>query len=85
MERGRRTPATGEHGFVNHLFPCGYCHLDVAGSGATPSIVNKALHVNGQKNVRLTVPGTWDAPAAKTCTNVACHDTQGTRPWYPAP
>jgi predicted CxxxxCH...CXXCH cytochrome family protein len=77
-------PTTGEHGFANHQFPCGYCHLDVAGSGATPSIVNKALHVNGQKDVRLTVPGTWDpAPTAKTCTNVACHNVQDTRGWYP--
>ena len=46
--------------------------------------MNKALHVNGQKDVRLTVPGTWDpAPTAKTCTNVACHGAQDTRSWYP--
>ncbi len=77
-------PSTGEHGFRNHAFPCGYCHLQVAASTATPAIVNKALHVNGAKDVELTVPGTWDG-TAKTCTNVACHTTQGARSWYPAP
>lgn len=75
-------PTTGQHGFTNHQFPCGYCHLTVAGTGATPSIVNKTLHVNGQKDVALDVPGTWDG-SAKTCTNVACHAVQNTRNWYP--
>lgn len=75
-------PATGQHQFANHQFPCDRCHQGVAGSGATPSIANKALHVNGTKNVAFTVPGTWTAE--KTCADVSCHGG-GTRPWYPAP
>ncbi len=76
-------PTTGQHGFTNHQFPCGYCHPDAAIT-SPPAIANKALHVNGQKDVAFTVSGSFDA-TAKSCSNVLCHTTQDTRSWYPAP
>jgi predicted CxxxxCH...CXXCH cytochrome family protein len=55
---------------------CSACHATVATSTPAPGIQDtpaaKALHVNGVKDVSLIVDGTWD-PAAKTCSNVACH------------
>lgn len=75
-------PTTGEHGIANHAFPCNRCHVEVAGSGTTPTITNKALHVNGTKNVAFTVSGSWDATQAQ-CSNIACHGGAGTRSWYP--
>jgi predicted CxxxxCH...CXXCH cytochrome family protein len=76
-------PATGQHAISNHAFPCNRCHAQVAGSGATPSIANKALHVNGTKDVDFSVSADRYDPAAHTCTNVACHGGTGTRSWYP--
>jgi predicted CxxxxCH...CXXCH cytochrome family protein len=75
-------PTTGQHGFANHQFPCGYCHAQVAGTGSTPAITNKALHVNGTKNVGFTVSGDPYDAANHSCTNIACHGGTGTRSWY---
>ncbi|MFL5271787.1 MAG: CxxxxCH/CxxCH domain c-type cytochrome [Anaeromyxobacteraceae bacterium] len=74
-------PATGRHpgNEPKHAFMganCGTCHADVA--GVLPNLIGKALHVNGQNDVRLGV-GTYDA-ASKTCAT-ACHGTLVPRAW----
>jgi len=78
-------PLTGQHGFSVHVAqPCSRCHAQVATATALPGIQDlpaaRALHVNGQKDVSLSVAGTWDG-TAKTCSNVACHGTPGVRNW----
>jgi predicted CxxxxCH...CXXCH cytochrome family protein len=79
-------PDTGGHtAVIAHAGqPCSRCHVQVATNTALPGIVDsptaKALHVNGAKDVSLSVSGTWDG-TAKTCSNVACHGTSGARNW----
>lgn len=66
-------PATGRH--ATHVtvegLGCGECH-----PGYTPSSVARALHVDGEDDVRLS-SGTWDA-GARQCSSTDCH---GTRSW----
>jgi hypothetical protein len=84
-------PSTGEH--AKHAstggknFPCYYCHNEVVASDtppAAPGIANRALHVNGQENVRLgdgvvkynntVISGTWNS-STKSCAP-SCHGTE---------
>jgi hypothetical protein len=84
-------PNTGEH--AKHAstggknFPCYYCHNEVVTSDtppAAPGIANRALHVNGQENVRLgdgvvkynntVISGTWNS-STKSCAP-SCHGTE---------
>lgn len=65
-------PATGDHRRGAHQFACSGCH----GAGYSATAVNKALHVNGVKNVggagsNIT---TWN-PATRSCTPT-CHGTE---------
>jgi predicted CxxxxCH...CXXCH cytochrome family protein len=80
-------PDTGKH-YVHVLQQtvnpfaarCYACHEDDAVDQATPALAPAGLsfHVNGRKDVNLSlVNGTWD-PAANTCA-VGCHDP---RSWY---
>ena len=69
-------PSTGRHPPVwnKHLSmgkDCTNCHSGETNTAGT-LITNAALHVNGVKDVKLKLNGTWD-PVNKTC-NVACHD-----------
>lgn len=64
-------PTTGQHTFHLKYYSCDQCH-----PGYSPAAVDKALHVNGARDVTL-IAGTWDA-AARTCT-ATCH--AGTRNW----
>lgn len=78
-------PATGQHDIAQHTgHPCSRCHSEVATATGSPGILDtsaaRALHVNGTKNVKFSVNGTWDS-TAKTCTSVACHGGTGTRSW----
>lgn len=78
-------PSTGRHASPSHATqPCSRCHVEVATNTALPGIVDspaaKALHVNGAKDVSLSVSGTWDG-VAKTCSSVGCHSTSGARNW----
>lgn len=65
-------PASGDHGRGDHQFACSNCH----GTGYTANAVNKALHLNGQKNAGG--PGsnitTWN-PATRSCTPT-CHGNE---------
>jgi predicted CxxxxCH...CXXCH cytochrome family protein len=77
-------PTSGLHAttVVHSSQPCWTCHATVASDTAQAGILDtaaaRALHVNGAKDVSFAQlvpnvdPGTWD-PAAKSCSNVACH------------
>lgn len=79
-------PDTGGHLAVapHSSQPCSRCHATVATNTGLPGIIDspaaKALHVNGAKNVSLSVSGTWDA-TAKTCSSVGCHSSPEARSW----
>lgn len=78
-------PSTGGHVVPQHAAqPCSRCHVDVATNTGPPGIIDspaaKALHVNGAKDVGLSVSGTWDG-GAKTCSSVGCHATPEARNW----
>lgn len=75
-------PQTVRH--PTHSFArCVNCHSEVATNTTPANIAStptaKALHVNGQKNVSFSAGGTFD-PAAKTCSNTACHGAE-TKTW----
>ncbi len=70
-------PSTGRHGQSEHRVPCGYCHPGYASTTtANSTTVNKAVHVNGLRDVGGT--GTriesWNA-ATHSC-NPTCHGTE---------
>jgi predicted CxxxxCH...CXXCH cytochrome family protein len=81
-------PSTGRHLVSFHESrECSACHALVATSTPTPGIQStpeaRGLHVNGTKDVKFIVDGTFD-PVAKTCSNVACHtQAPSTRYWTP--
>lgn len=62
-------PATGDHRRGDHDGPCSDCH----GTGFTSTTVDKALHLNGVKNVGGTGSkiNTYD-PATRSC-SPKCH------------
>lgn len=62
-------PATGDHRRRDHDVPCSDCH----GTGFTKTTVDKALHVNGVKNVggAGSKIKTYD-PATRSC-SPTCH------------
>jgi predicted CxxxxCH...CXXCH cytochrome family protein len=74
-------PSTGEHSkHASEGLRCTNCHNAVVSS--TNAIVDKALHLNGAKNVKLggawgsrTVTGTW-TPSTKTCSSLSCHGSE---------
>lgn len=59
-------PSVGEHG-VHRNVACASCH----GTGYSATTVNAAIHLNGAKNVSLSV---WN-PATRTCATY-CHGSQ---------
>lgn len=84
-------PATGRHpGAPNapseHDFGCQFCHVEVATNTAVPGIkaTGRALHVNGTKNVRISVNGTTGSSATwsgSSCSTVGCHDSAAAYSW----
>lgn len=63
-------PALGQHAFhANQGYGCATCH----GSGYSSTTVNAATHMNGSKDVSLSV---WNA-TTRTCASY-CH---GSKPW----
>jgi predicted CxxxxCH...CXXCH cytochrome family protein len=52
---------------------CSECHQSVVDTGF--DIINPLLHVNGVKDIEITVGGTW-TPSNKSCSNVGagCHE-----------
>ena len=72
-------PSTGEHTSEgDHRTACGRCHADVAAASGT-AILNtaaaRALHINGNPDVRLPNSGeTWSA-TSRSC-NPSCHGSE---------
>ena len=63
-------PALGQHAFhANQGYGCATCH----GTGYSSTTVNAATHMNGSKDVSLSV---WNA-TTRTCASY-CH---GSKPW----
>ena len=83
---GSPPPTAGHALAVHSAQSCFKCHALVATDTPLPGVQNVAaalsLHVNGAKDVSLSVSGTWDG-ATKTCSSVGCHAPGGavTRPW----
>lgn len=65
-------PATGDHRRGAHNFACSNCH----GNGFTATTVNKALHVNGVKNVggAGSQINNWN-PTTRACAP-SCHGSE---------
>lgn len=67
-------PATGDHRRGDHDFECFECH----GTGFTSTTVNKALHVNGVKDVGGTGSKIKSYNAGTRSCSPSCH---GTKTW----
>jgi predicted CxxxxCH...CXXCH cytochrome family protein len=72
-------PSTGRHRRSDHLIACGRCHADVAKTSTPNGILTttaaRALHINGNPDVRMSGGGSWNA-TTRSCSPSGCHGSE---------